>query len=429
MGWWGRAALGVGAIVSAGAPAWGLTLTEAVQRIWSQSPLLGAQQAQVALAEQDERRRFIPNEPQVQITSVDDNSALSYGFSLPVAVPGKSRALSRLDTASTQAQREEYAAKRYDLTRLTVQTYLDCAATNSQLDLQRQAVADLQALRQSLQALYESGQISQAELIIEELQLRQAVTDLGGLRDRVAVNCRKLSDLLQMPAPGPGARRADSAPAGPGPDGTESSSTVLPDDLDAALLDDLGNSTADLHRAEGTRQLAQAARATASWSQTPDVTLGLAQNQYVRLSASPTLQQYTLTFFVGVTLPLFSKYYEAAEATRIRNQSLIDEENARLLALAALSDQVDAAREYARSSRRLNQIRKEDLGLAQALVDSAFAVYRTGRLRLTDVLQARKTLLDLKTQDIQLRQSIVVSHLRCLNRCEPLLAEATRGAP
>jgi ribosomal protein L20 len=65
-----------------------------------------------------------------------------------------------------------------------------------------------------------------------------------------------------------------------------------------------------------------------------------------------------------------------------------------------------------------SEIREKDIPLATALVESTYSAYKAGKLGFAELVLSRKTLSDLRLQDIQLRSAIVQNHLKCLNQCE-----------
>ncbi len=381
------------------ASAFALSLEEAVRAMWAKSPQLEAQREQSRLAERDRWRRFMPNEPQLLYTNADDRANVGWGVGETFAFPGKSLALAGLDSARARAERAELHAKRYELARLAAQTYLDAASARAAVGIQRRNAEDSESLAQTLKARYQAGQAAQAETIAADLQLRQLKADLEAQADHAAASERRLAQLLELPA---------------GSDLT----LELPDDLPPALAGELSGPTPDRLRAESAQDLAGAQRRTALWSQLPDFSVNAVRNHYLYPdSSSPNGKGATWTFGAVVTLPLLFPLWEGAEASRAKSQAVIDGSAARLSALAAESDANEAAREYARSRARLAQIRGQDLSLAEALMESTLSSYKTGKLGFAELVLARKTLSDIRAQEVQLRGTIIAARLRCLDRC------------
>ncbi len=378
-----------------------LSLSDVVRGSLASSPLIANQKIQYDLSERDRWRRFIFNEPQLQYANSDNNTNQSWGVALPVGLPGKAFALKDIDDAKMASQKAELDAKKYDLVHMMSQAYLDCATTQETESLLKESFSDLDTMYKSMKASYESGHGTLAEKISSALLARQASTDLQTSVDKKVVSCRKLLRLM-----------------GKNPLESELPQLSLADDLDADVLSELSDRTADQNRSVSTIELARATEETAWWSQAPDLNLAVTRNHYVYLPGSPSGEAWTTTYSVGVTIPLLFPFYEGAEIKRTKAQARMDASSAENQKVFADADQVDAALEYQRSKKRLQELRTTDLVLAEALLDSTYSAYRSGKLGYAELVMARKTLMDLKNQDIQLRSSIIVAHLRCLKNCD-----------
>jgi hypothetical protein len=55
--------------------------------------------------------------------------------------------------------------------------------------------------------------------------------------------------------------------------------------------------------------------------------------------------------------------------------------------------------------------------MAEALMQSTLSSYKTGQLGFAELVLARKTLSDLRIQEVQMRGSVLLARLRCLDRC------------
>ncbi|MGZ3805525.1 MAG: TolC family protein [Pseudobdellovibrionaceae bacterium] len=378
-----------------------LTLPEAINRLWNESSQLKAQKQQVELASVDRWRRYLINEPQFTYTNSDNNTAQSYGLQLTTSFPGKAFAMAKSDEVKSRSQIAEYSSKKYDLAKMLVQAYLDCAVAQETLDLQQKTVRDTDTLFHSLKMAYEMGHSTQAEKIGAELQARQAENDLVATQDKVEVLCKKLNTLL-------------------GDKEKQISAVKVPEDLDAKILQELGSRTADQERSLAAIEQSQVTSDLAGWSQAPDLTFSVARNHYLYLPGSPSGAEWTTNYGISLTLPLLFPFNERVEFHRARSQSLIDKATAEQQKIAADSDQLDGRREYERSRKRLKELRHKDFPLAMALVDSTYSAYKAGKLGFAELVMSRKTLVDLKMQEIQLRSSIVSARLRCLSQCEAI---------
>ena len=211
--------------------------------------------------------------------------------------------MTRMDAAKQRSQGAELAAKKYDLAKYTLQAYLDCAVGQASKKQQAVNINDNEALMVSVQAKYEAGAATQAEVSGLELQIRQQKFDLETAKDKSQVACEKLNRILGQ---------------------TETSETAayeLPDDFETGFINEIGPSTSDESRALGTIGLATASESLAWWGQVPDFTLGVQKNHYMLLSGSPSGQANTFTYTVSVTLPLLFPFkrrlkQDAREARR-----------------------------------------------------------------------------------------------------------------
>jgi len=371
------------------------TLEDAIRQAWKESPQLAGSHALTEAASADRWRRFLPHEPTFSYTKTDDGTAESFGLSLATSFPGKSFALYGLDREKAHAQAAEERARKIDLTRLLVQAFVDCAAAREGLRLQETTSNDLETLFRMLKALYETGHATQAEKIGAELQSRQAALDLLNATDKARVQCAKVKAYL----PGEG-------------------DVALPEDLDPKFVSELGPETADQARTVAAYHVAEASLGTAYWSQMPDLTFSVTRNHYLYLPGSPSGTPNTQSVGVSLTFPILFLADEAQEAKRARGQARVDRDQAHLQKIAADSDQSEARAEYRRSRARLVELKAKDLPLGEALMESTQSAYRSGKLGYSELVLARKTLTDLRNQEIQLRVAIIGAHLRCLDTCD-----------
>lgn len=379
----------------------GLTLVETIQRAWNASPALkqqlDAQKDLYDLSRSDRWHRFLLNEPLIQYSNTDNGTAEAFSIAETIAFPGKSLAYSRIDRAQERFQQAEWNARKYEIARDVTAAYLEAAISLSLVDQQKRNIGDLETLQKSLQARYEAGMATQAETLVTELQLRQQKADLVSLEDKAQVAAHYLNGVLNL-------------------DPGISPEYALPDDLDEGLISQLGELTADQMRAKASRDLATANATTAFWTQLPDFTVGISRNHYILLAGSPNGEASTRSYSVGMTLPVFFPFNERSEIRRRRALSEIDEKASEVRALNAEKDRQDAIRDYNRSKIRLHDLREKDLPYAEALMDSTFSSYKAGKLGMAELVLARKTLLDLRALDIQLRGEIISSHLRFLRK-------------
>lgn len=378
-------------------PAHAVSLDEAIQGAVQKSNYVKAQEVATDIASNDRWRRFLLHEPSFQLTNSDDGAQESYSLSLTTPFPAKSLAYMELDRAKAKAESAEVQAKRQDLAKLITDTYLDCASGLALLDIQKTALSDLETMFDSLTAMYESGHASQAERIGTDLQMRQTRSEVRAAADKTDVACHRWQQLM-------------------GDD--RSLPDKVPDDLSHDTLEMLGLKSADVSRGEAALKLANVNDDLRWWSVAPDLTWSYQRNHYTTLTASPILKEWTTTYGVSVTVPIFFLFDESIEAKRAKAQNEFDRHNAEVAVLKARNDVEDAAQEFQRDKKRIHELHDKDIALAEALVDSTFAAYKSGKLGFAELMLSRKTLWDLRTQEVQLKMAAVQARLKCLLNCE-----------
>lgn len=380
-------------------------LDQMIHIAWKNDPMLPAQESRITAARQDKIRRFLPNDPQIMWSTADNASWHSYGASLNVGLPGKAFALAELDETRVKVEERELAAKRVELARFIYALYSECAAGQELVDVLENAVDELDTLSRTLDARYQMGQATQGERIAMQLQARQARIEQGNLRDRTRSACGKLAEHL---------------------DSMESAELLqgvmpkLPDDLDTETLQLMGPASEDVVRAENDMRMARVQRDTSWWQQAaPDFNLGIYRNYYDRIQASPIVPtRNTWTYTVGFTLPLLYPFTDGNDVRKQRAEATIAESRARRGLREAELNRDKAKAAFERSRRVLKQLREHDMPLAEAMVESTFASYKGGKLGFAELLLAKRTWLDLKREDVQLRQTLIEARLNCLSSCD-----------
>ncbi len=376
-----------------------VSLEEMIKISWQKSELIKAQKSQYEIVAGDRWRRFFPLEPQIFYLNSDDDTARSLGLNLTTGYPFKTFLLTGLDAAKENIEKAEVTAKKYDLSVALTGLYLDCAVATQSALVQQKTIDDIETTSRLLKALYESGLATQAENISSQLQIRQAQLDLATLQDKAAVACQKLDYVMSD---------LDVA----------DHEVVLPDNLENEFISELGNHPASFERANAAISLAKANYDVAGWQQLPDINLSYQKNDYPYLPASPSGKPSASTYGIAMTLPLFFPLRETIEINRNQNQAILDQKSAELELLRADAEIKQAIKEYQRNKKRLKEIREKDIPLATALVESTYSAYKADKLGFAELVLSRKTLSDLRLQDIQLRSAIVLNHLKCLNQCE-----------
>lgn len=380
----------------AATPAASMGLESAIQTYLGESPQLKGQQEQVELADGDRWRRYLPNEPTFKFENSQNDNALKYGLDLDVSFPGRSLAFAKLEAVQARVQRLELGAKRNDLAVTMAQAYMQCATGQALYQVRETALADTESFFQSLKS---RRGVTQAEKISSELEARQSRRDLAESRDDLQVKCKKFYAMLES--------------AGGRTTGVQAA-LDLPDDLPVSTLGTLGSVTAEQARADSTIALSDANYGLAYWAQMPDLKFS-----YERGRDFDT-HDWKTNFGVSFTLPLLFPFDESVKVRRIRSQAIIDKGDAMIKKIAANAEQMDAARDFRRSQSQLKELRARDLPLARALMESSYAAYRAGQIGYAEMVLSRRTWVDLRLKDVELRSVVVKSRLLCFEQCETI---------
>lgn len=377
-------------------------LDELIKSSWTKNPMIQRQQEMVKAAELDKFARFLPNTPNISYADSDNQSWKTYGVSLLVGMPGKAFALSNMDKANLKAEEAEVYAKKIELASFLVDLYTSCASRKELLDILEEAVSELDTLKQAITARYEMGQSTQAERIGIELQYRQANIEFMALTDQSKIACQKYSAYLQD-------NELDQSLY----------STELGDDLSSEVLSELGDVSLDVLRSENEAKIAEVQTDVAFWKSAPDFTFSYYRNYYNVVAASPIVPtKWTNTYMVSVNLPLLFPFYERNEIRKAKALSTIATQRAKMRKIQSEKDAEDAANTFRRNREILKKLSSHDLPMAETMVDSTLAAYKQGKLGFSELILAKRTWLDLKKEEVNLKISLINNRLTCLNSCE-----------
>lgn len=381
-----------------------LSLEQAIRATWDTSSQLKAQKELGRIYSDDTWRRFLPQEPTASWAvnySANGQDAIEpiWGLSLTYPIPFKSLAFTQLDSANAQQQRWEWNAQKYDLALAIAQAYMNGATAQAMIAFQKQNVQDLETITEAIRLQYVHGQSNQVSKISAELQLTQAQRDLKTAQDQLKTAVELYAKLMKI-APG------------------EVTGFELPEDVPSSIIKELGDRTSGQLRDKASVTVGEAQRATAFWSQVPDPTFSVSQDNYQLMTTSPWGGTQDYNFSISVTIPLLFPFREVAEASRNENQGIVSREQSKLQLIQDNSAQEAGALDYKRSKARFKQLHSRDLLLAETMKQSAVEAYKRGTLHFSDLILARQTYAALKTEDIQIRQEIVNAHLTGLRDIE-----------
>lgn len=379
------------------------SLEEIIFSSWSNDPLVSSQELKIKAAELDKFARFLPNNPTVSFTDSDNHSWRTYGVSLVVGIPGKAFALHKVDNEILRAETSEMSAKKIELANFIMTHYGSCASNKELIGILSTATKELAILKDAITARYEMGQSTQAERIGIELQYRQANIEYLALKDQAKVACDKLQAIVaekKLPE-------------------TVLADTSLPEDLSESLLSQLGNKSLDLIRSENDSRVSLAQADTAFWKIAPEFTFSYYRNYYNNVVASPIIPvQWTNTFMVSMNIPLLFPFYERSELIREQAENRIASQRAAMRIIAGEKSIQDASHQFLRSKKIFKKLLEHDLPMAETMVDSTLAAYKQGKLGFSELILAKRTWLDLKKEEVNLKLTMLNARFVCLSSCE-----------
>jgi outer membrane protein TolC len=322
---------------------------------------------------------------------------MTFGF------PGKAFAFHKLDNATVTAENAETFAKRIEIATFVTRLYTDCASAKELTKVLSTAREELDILKEAINSRYMMGQSTQAERIGIELQYRQANNEYLSLIDQSAAACSKLEKLVSDRN-----LKLDVM--------TE---MKLPSDFSPELISNLGRKSLDHIRSENEEHLSSIQAGLAFWDVAPDINVTYYRNYYNRVVASPIIPvQWTNSLVVSMKIPILFPFYERSEYLTNRASARIAAQRAYMKRLDAERAEEDAYRSYDRNKMIYQKLINHDLPMAETMVDSTFAAYRQGKLGFSELILAKRTWLDLKKEEVSLKQNLLNSRLVCLDNCE-----------
>lgn len=374
-----------------------LSYADYVKAVWSSSAQLRGRADQRTIAENDRWRRFVPNEPQAFYIAQDNGGWQQLGFILTTPFPGKSFLLMGADAANARAADHELAATKLDLTKAATDAYFECAAMRQTLELHRKNLEDLRTFSRMLDRLYERGESTQAETLAAALQMRNLESELSILEGKEAPVCTKL-------------RAFESS--------MEPTDLELPRDVPGELLAELGDESSDLRRSRGAIEATTAQIRVSQWKPFPDLQLSAFENRYFVKGSSPVNKPLTYSLQLNVTIPLFFLFDEVPAARREIAEATVQRDQAEIQSRLASSAMRQASAEFRAVSRRIEVLEKNDIPLAEAMMQSSFSSYRAGKLGFAELMLSRRLFSELRDQRVQLYGNRLQLRLKCLRTCE-----------
>ena len=363
-----------------------LTRRQAIDTALARNPQLRIAEAQVAQARARVTEATAFPDPTISydrngensLTQPGTNAGSDLGLGLTIPFPTKFLLRGRIGNADVHAAQFALLLLQQQLASQAAQAYdALLVALRHRMDLQLGDTLAKDFLRKT-QLQYERGAVARLDVVKAQVVVAQAENDLIG-SDRALATARAALNRLLGRTLGGGIEVSDSlgVPA------------ALPD-LDAMLA------TARTARPELRGLASQRLGAASSTSLArsfwlPDVSVGLTKNMS---QANPS----TYTTGIGFSVPLFFWNHTRGEVAESQHHEA--ELTAALLDLEARVD-LDVRTAYASADAALRQavfIRDQVLPAAQEAYRIASVSYGLGGSSALDVLDARRTLLDAKSQ-------------------------------
>src|SRR5689334_2933174 len=81
------------------------SLEDVIRSAWEKDTFIKAQENRISAADLDKFARFLPNNPNVAYSDMDNSSWHIYGGTLDIGIPGKAFALRKLDNARYESEK------------------------------------------------------------------------------------------------------------------------------------------------------------------------------------------------------------------------------------------------------------------------------------------------------------------------------------
>ena len=121
---------------------------------------------------------------------------------------------------------------------------------------------------------------------------------------------------------------------------------------------------------------------------------------------------------VSMNIPLLFPFYERSELIREQAEKRIASQRANMRLLQSQKTEEDAGYDFRRNKKVFEKLIAHDLPMAETMVDSTLAAYKQGKLGFSELILAKRTWLDLKKEEVNLKLSMLNARLICLNTCE-----------
>lgn len=352
------------------------------------------------VTERDRKSSWLPTSPTVSYSSNDNHSWRAWSLTTSVPLPIKSAYRDSYQAANAKYLRSGALSVKHEVLRNTVELFLECSVPFEMTKLIEQSLKDQSIIASITASLYATGSIPQADRVASELQLRQLNAQVRMQKEMAEVGCEKWQQWSG--------------------DVLDEKSFEIQSDISQATLVEIGmaqNPRKDLLK---NKLESLALNRQSLWAKyIPDLEVGVMRNNYfdLYLSGGPPVK-YTYSWTVGIKLPLNFPFYDNTEFRRESADIGIEKLRTQFEKNEADKAWMQARKDWKRISERLQEISGKDLALAEAFVEGSIASYRSGKVGLADLVLARKTRLELKIEEINLKAQKLLAKSICLTECE-----------
>lgn len=345
-------------------------------------------------------RSWLPSSPSISYSSNDNYSWRAWSLGTSIPIPIKSLYRDSYQNSKARVMKAEALNSKQEILRNTVEIFLECSVPFEMTKLIEQSLKDQSIITSITASLYATGSIPQADRVASELQLRQLNAQVRIQKELADVGCEKWKEWSDEAA--------------------SENNYAIQSDISTETLKEIGmteNPKRDLLK---NKLESLTLNRESLWSKyIPDLDVNVYRNNYFDpyLSGGPPVK-YTYSWTVGITLPFNFPFYDNTEFRRESAEIGMAKLQAEYERSETEKSWEQAKKDWRRISERLMEINGKDLALAEAFVESSVASYRSGKVGLADLVLARKTRLELKIEEINLKAQKLIAKTVCLTECE-----------
>lgn len=333
-----------------------------------------------------------------------------FGVSQVIPAPGTLSARAEAATEQSRATQALLAARERDLVAQVRRAYAEYAGAYHEYRIHLEHIQLTNALIDLSRASYQAGRGTQQDVLKTGLELARVHSELIGLEQRIRSSRALLNALMARSPDSPlGPPEANVTPRRAGGPGER---------FDPASRPEIA---AGQRNIAARSQELKAARNAASY---PEF---MVQAQYMYMPMEEDPHAYGV--MLAMSVPWFNS--GRSEEVRAAEQSLVAERQA--LKTLNISSQYELADARARTDAALRNhavLEQQLLPQARRSYEAAVSVYRAGAGSMLDVLDASRTLLDLRIQVERSRAAIDAAYADLLRaRGERVSAPAPGGTP